>query len=659
MPHGEQLHAVDRSLEYSRPLRGLKLWLAFTVHGADAIRAAIERNLDQATLLASLITADPRFELLVEPQLSAVCFRHLPPAGDRPRRAQRWPSRARSPPTDGSCSRRPRSTAPPRCARASSTTAPPRTTCARSSRSSPTSRATHDATRSRSRASPSPSTTTSTAAASPARRRSRSAARSTGTTGSSPRSRTAARPRSTRRCRRPQARSRPGRASDPTAGTSTSRDSPTRSTPPSPTWPRSSTADNGSLYEAMSLRVLPRAANNIRFFADFARDRLNDERTPHAPRRRAQPRPLRPGRRRRRLDAVERAVHARDLAGRAGARGRRHGRAEAARVGAAHLLAARRPRRPGRPPAGRAQRRPRHGRRRRARRSPGTRTSTGSRSPGSPATAHTVYRDAAANLTPVSFELGGKSPFIVFEDADLDAAAATAAYQYDNSGQVCLAGTRLLVQRDDPRRLPRALRSARRRDPRRRPARPGHDVRPADPPGRARARHRLRRARVRSRREPRVRRTADRRPVLPADAVHRRPARRRDPAPTRCSARCSRCRRSTTRPRRSQLANGTDYGLAATDLHGLAGPRRPGQRRGRRRHGVGQLLLRARPRDAVRRRRAIRASAARAATTRSTSTPTSRRSSSGPRCSQPPNDRDQLRGTAAPPPTPSRCTARA
>ena len=65
---------------------------------------------------------------------------------------------------------------------------------------------------------------------------------------------------------------------------------------------------------------------------------------------------------------------------------------------------------------------------------------------GSPATARTVYGDAAANLTPVSFELGGKSPFIVFEDADLDAAAATAAYQFDNSGQVCLAGTRLLVQ---------------------------------------------------------------------------------------------------------------------------------------------------------------------------------------------------------------------
>jgi aromatic-L-amino-acid/L-tryptophan decarboxylase len=81
MPHGEQLHAVDRSLEYSRPLRGLKLWLAFTVHGADAIRAAIERNLEQAALLASLLSEDEHFELLVEPQLSAVCFRHLPPPG--------------------------------------------------------------------------------------------------------------------------------------------------------------------------------------------------------------------------------------------------------------------------------------------------------------------------------------------------------------------------------------------------------------------------------------------------------------------------------------------------------------------------------------------------------------------------------------------------
>ena len=82
MPHsGTQVLAVDRTLEYSRPLRGLKLWLAFTVHGADAIRAAIERNLDEAQLLASLLRADPRFELMTDPQLSAVCFRHIAPDG--------------------------------------------------------------------------------------------------------------------------------------------------------------------------------------------------------------------------------------------------------------------------------------------------------------------------------------------------------------------------------------------------------------------------------------------------------------------------------------------------------------------------------------------------------------------------------------------------
>ena len=82
IPHTdrEDIHPVDRTLEYSRPLSALKLWLAFRVHGAAAIRAAIERNLRQARLLADLIREDPRLELLVDPQLSAVCFRHLPPA---------------------------------------------------------------------------------------------------------------------------------------------------------------------------------------------------------------------------------------------------------------------------------------------------------------------------------------------------------------------------------------------------------------------------------------------------------------------------------------------------------------------------------------------------------------------------------------------------
>lgn len=64
---------------------------------------------------------------------------------------------------------------------------------------------------------------------------------------------------------------------------------------------------------------------------------------------------------------------------------------------------------------------------------------------GSVPTARLIAQAAGANLVPCSLELGGKSPFIVLNDADLDNAAATAALMYRNAGQVCLAGTRLLV----------------------------------------------------------------------------------------------------------------------------------------------------------------------------------------------------------------------
>ncbi|MBV1906965.1 MAG: aldehyde dehydrogenase [Pseudomonadales bacterium] len=64
---------------------------------------------------------------------------------------------------------------------------------------------------------------------------------------------------------------------------------------------------------------------------------------------------------------------------------------------------------------------------------------------GSTDTARIIGKAAAETLTPTSMELGGKSPFLVFEDADLDKAAQTLAMQYMNAGQVCLAGTRILV----------------------------------------------------------------------------------------------------------------------------------------------------------------------------------------------------------------------
>jgi aminomuconate-semialdehyde/2-hydroxymuconate-6-semialdehyde dehydrogenase len=65
---------------------------------------------------------------------------------------------------------------------------------------------------------------------------------------------------------------------------------------------------------------------------------------------------------------------------------------------------------------------------------------------GSAATGRAVAAAAGAQLTPVSLELGGKSPLLVFADADLDLAVSQAVGQYDNAGQVCLAGTRLLVE---------------------------------------------------------------------------------------------------------------------------------------------------------------------------------------------------------------------
>jgi aromatic-L-amino-acid decarboxylase len=82
MPHSEgELHAADITLEYSRPFRALKLWLAFRVHGAQALREAIERNIAQARLLADEVRRHPDLELAFEPQLSIVPFRHLPGGG--------------------------------------------------------------------------------------------------------------------------------------------------------------------------------------------------------------------------------------------------------------------------------------------------------------------------------------------------------------------------------------------------------------------------------------------------------------------------------------------------------------------------------------------------------------------------------------------------
>ena len=67
---------------------------------------------------------------------------------------------------------------------------------------------------------------------------------------------------------------------------------------------------------------------------------------------------------------------------------------------------------------------------------------------GGPETARHIVRGSAENLARVSLELGGKSPFIVFDDADLDSAAnAQVSGIFAATGQSCVAGSRLLVQR--------------------------------------------------------------------------------------------------------------------------------------------------------------------------------------------------------------------
>jgi aldehyde dehydrogenase (NAD+) len=67
---------------------------------------------------------------------------------------------------------------------------------------------------------------------------------------------------------------------------------------------------------------------------------------------------------------------------------------------------------------------------------------------GSTAVGQQIVRAAAGNLKRVTLELGGKSPDIVFADADLSRAIPGAAMGvFYNSGQVCCAGTRIFVER--------------------------------------------------------------------------------------------------------------------------------------------------------------------------------------------------------------------
>ena len=79
---------------------------------------------------------------------------------------------------------------------------------------------------------------------------------------------------------------------------------------------------------------------------------------------------------------------------------------------------------------------------------------------GSTATGNRIVQ--AAGLKKFSMELGGKSPFVVFDDADLERALDAAVFMiFSNNGERCTAGSRILVQKSDLRRLRGEVRRAR------------------------------------------------------------------------------------------------------------------------------------------------------------------------------------------------------
>jgi aldehyde dehydrogenase (NAD+) len=98
---------------------------------------------------------------------------------------------------------------------------------------------------------------------------------------------------------------------------------------------------------------------------------------------------------------------------------------------------------------------------------------------GSVAVGETIMRDGAATMKRITLELGGKSPTILLDDANLDAAIPAAlGIAFLNSGQACAAGTRLLLPRNQLQAAKRAIADAMRAFPVGDPADPKNAVGP-------------------------------------------------------------------------------------------------------------------------------------------------------------------------------------
>ena len=210
-------------------------------------------------------------------------------------------------------------------------------------------------------------------------------------------------------------------------------------------------------------------------------------------------------------------------------------------------------------------------------------------SPGRRAVGKRVMRGCADQVKRVTLELGGKSANIVFADADLERAAATAPYAvFDNAGQDCCARSRILVERSAYDRFMELLEPAVHGRQGARPADdPASEMGPLISAGAARAGLGLRARR----RAGRVSRHGPRRARVLVPANGSRPG--RPPAPRwpsrRSSARSSRSSRSTTRPMQCASPTTATYGLSGSIWTTGRRPGAAGQPRARVGQPVGQL----------------------------------------------------------------------
>jgi aromatic-L-amino-acid decarboxylase len=79
-PEDEPLNWYEYSIEGTRRFRALKLWMSWQHLGSRGLGGLIEHNDDLAAYLAQRLRGADEFELACDPELSVVCFRHLPEA---------------------------------------------------------------------------------------------------------------------------------------------------------------------------------------------------------------------------------------------------------------------------------------------------------------------------------------------------------------------------------------------------------------------------------------------------------------------------------------------------------------------------------------------------------------------------------------------------